>query len=252
MPVDLLPDLRVAVARGQIEAYFQPMVDVSTRRIVAVEALARWKHPEHGLIAPNVFIPLAEEHGLIGEIGAFMIAEGCRCAAAWNGGSARVQVSVNVSAAQLTTSSLLDQITDNLRRLSVPDDVLVVEITESLPVVEIAEVNALLNEMRLLGVGVSVDDYGTGHSTAEQLAGLPTTEVKIDMSRVQAATPNDPFIRGVVTLAHARGITVVAEGVETEAQLDIVRGLGVDRAQGYLFGRPESESDISRLLKNTP
>jgi EAL domain-containing protein (putative c-di-GMP-specific phosphodiesterase class I) len=248
--VNLVSDLAVAVERGEIEAYFQPQVDAASGRIVAMEALARWQHPTEGTIPPAVFIPIAEENNLITGIGNFMIDEGCRCASEWSDRGLGVEVAVNVSAAQLMTPELLDHLAATLRRRSLPADALVIEITESLPLVEVPEVSDLLKQMREIGLGISVDDFGTGYSSLEQLMGLPATEVKIDRSRVKDATDGDPFIVEVVELARSRGLRVVAEGVETEEQLRIVRELGVDRAQGYLFGRPQPEAEAVRLLES--
>ncbi|PRY68029.1 EAL domain-containing protein (putative c-di-GMP-specific phosphodiesterase class I) [Glaciihabitans tibetensis] len=247
--MDLVPDLSQAVARGEIIAYFQPQVDAITRRVVAVEALARWRHPTLGLILPGVFIPLAEQYGLIADIGSFMIDEGCRCAAEWDDRGFGVQVAVNVSAAQLRTPAMLDHVAVRLRQHELPAAALVIEITESLPVIAIAEVCDRLNRMRSIGLGISVDDYGTGFSSMSQLMALPATEVKIDRSRVQGGTSSDAFITEVVEMARDRGLRVVAEGVETEEQLRVVRELGVDRVQGYLFGRPLPERDTVHLLE---
>jgi EAL domain-containing protein (putative c-di-GMP-specific phosphodiesterase class I) len=247
--VDLVPDLAVAVARGEIAAYFQPQVDAATGRVVAMEALARWQHPTQGLVPPAVFIPLAEEHGLIAGIGNFMIDEGCRCASEWRDRGFGIEVAVNVSAAQLMTPELLDHLATTLQRRSLSAQVLVIEITESLPLVEVPEVSDLLKQMREIGLGISVDDFGTGYSSLEQLLGLPATEVKIDRSRVEDATDADPFIMDVVQMARGRGLRVVAEGVETAEQLRVVRELGVDRVQGYFFGRPLPEADTVELLE---
>ena len=229
-------------------AYFQPQVDAVTRRIVAMEALARWNHPEFGMILPSVFIPLAEENDLIAEIGTFMFDEACRCAADWTASGYTLSVSVNVSADQLHTSDLLDHVADGLARYSLPADVLVLEVTESLPLVNVPEVTSRLSEMRALGLGISVDDFGMGYSSVARLAQAQATEVKIDKSRVQNDELADPFLRDVMEMARDHQLRVVAEGVETEAQYRTVRDLGVDRAQGYLFGHPLPELETTRLL----
>jgi len=247
--VDVLPDLRGAVGRGEIRAHFQPQFDVATRRIVAVEALARWSHPVYGPIPPSVFIPFAEQHNLINDIGGAMIAEGCRCAALWRERGFDVQVAVNVSAAQLATSVVVDQIEESLGKYSLPGDRLVIEITESLPVIAVPGVHTVLEQIRAAGVTISVDDFGAGHWSIDQLMELPASEVKIDKSRIHAAGPADEFIRGVVTLAHTRALRVVAEGIESEEQLALVRELGVDRAQGFLLGRPRPEGEMTQLLE---
>jgi len=229
-------------------AHFQPQIDVNSGRIVAVEALARWQHPEHGFISPEVFIPLAEDSALIGEIGNFMMDEGARCAAEWNSGDYRIDVAVNVSPRQLVTLDFLDHLQADLNLYSLSAENVIIEITESLPVTDIPEVNIRLLELRSLGLGISVDDFGTGHTSIEQLHTLPLTEVKIDQSLVRGVDNSRELIEEVITVAHDRRMRVVAEGVETEKHFAFVRELGCDRAQGYYFGRPMEEADITRLL----
>lgn len=244
--MNLVSDLGGAVARGEIVTLFQPQVDALTRRIVGVEALARWDHPELGRIAPDVFIALAEENQLIGEIGGFMIDEGCRCAAIWKALGHDIDVAVNVSAAQLVDLDFLDRVEDSLARNGLSPESLVIEITESLPVVDVPEVNARLVQLRDLGLGISVDDFGTGYSSIAQLLVLPATELKLDQSLMQASAVM--LVRDAVAMAHKKGLRVVAEGVETEAQFDFARDLSCDRVQGFLFSRPASEADIGVLL----
>jgi len=246
--VDLATDLDGAAARGEMLAHFQPQIDVNTGRIVAVEALARWRHPELGFVSPEVFIPLAEDSDLIGEIGNFMMDEGARCAAEWNSGSHRVDVAVNVSPRQLVTLDFLDHLQSDLTRYDLPAENLIIEITESLPVTEVPAVNTRLLELRAIGLGISVDDFGTGHTSIDQLHTLPLTEVKIDQSLVRGIDNSRELIEEVISVAHDRGMRVVAEGVETEEHFAFVRELGCDRAQGYYFGRPMEESEITRLL----
>ena len=246
--MNLAIDLEGAVARGEMLAHFQPQIDVNSGRIVAVEALARWQHPEHGFISPEVFIPLAEDSALIGEIGNFMMDEGARCAAEWNSGDYRIDVAVNVSPRQLVTLDFLDHLQADLNLYSLSAENVIIEITESLPVTDIPEVNTRLLELRSLGLGISVDDFGTGHTSIEQLHTLPLTEVKIDQSLVRGVDNSRELIEEVITVAHDRRMRVVAEGVETEKHFAFVRELGCDRAQGYYFGRPMEEADITRLL----
>lgn len=250
--VNLVSDLAGAVDRGELLAFYQPQIDVLTHRIVAVEALARWDHPEFGIIAPTVFIPLAEANELIADIGFFMIDEGCRCAALWNGLGYEVDVAVNVSAAQLTTPDFLDHLGANLERLSLAPERLIIEITESLPVIDVPEVGARLRELRALGLGVSVDDFGTGYSSLAQLMGLPASELKIDQSLIHDADASGRLMLAVVEMAHDQGIRVVAEGVETREHFDLVRALHCDRAQGYLLGRPGPEAGVEALLIEQP
>jgi EAL domain-containing protein (putative c-di-GMP-specific phosphodiesterase class I) len=246
--MNVATELEGAVTRGEIRAVFQPQIDIATRRIVAVEALARWSHPQLGAVPPSDFIPVAEELGLIAEIGDFMLDEGCRCSSMWTAAGLTVEVAVNVSPAQLATVDFLDRIQSNLERHRLPADSLTIEITESLPVAEVPTVLLRLTELRELGVGVSVDDFGTGHASAERLATLPVSELKLDQSLVQNLNPPPQFLTEAIALAKEGGLRVVAEGVETEEQFERARRLGCDRAQGYLFGRPASEEEITREL----
>jgi EAL domain-containing protein (putative c-di-GMP-specific phosphodiesterase class I) len=246
--VNLVSDLDGAVERGEILAYFQPQIDVASGDVVAVEALSRWTHPEYGIISPAVFIPLAEAHDLIIEIGDFMLDEACRCAQDWCERGMDLEVAVNVSAAQLTTSAFLDRLQFNLSESGLNPDRITIEITESLPLMDVPEVTARLTELRDLGLGVSLDDFGTGFSTLGQLLNLPATELKIDQSLIQDAESSGRLMLAVVEMSHDRGLRVVAEGVETERQLAAVRELECDRAQGYLFGRPVPLAEIETLL----
>jgi EAL domain-containing protein (putative c-di-GMP-specific phosphodiesterase class I) len=246
--MNVTTELSGAVTRGEIRAVFQPQIDIASRRIVAVEALARWTHPTLGAVSPAEFIPLAEQLGLIGEIGDFMLDESCRCSSQWIAAGLIVEVAVNVSPAQLATVDFLDRIQSNLDRHNLSADSLTIEITESLPVAEVPTVLVRLAELRDLGVGVSVDDFGTGHASTERLATLPVSELKLDQSLVQDLNPPPLFLTEAIALARAGGVRVVAEGVETEEQFERAREIGCDRAQGYLFGRPASEADITREL----
>jgi EAL domain-containing protein (putative c-di-GMP-specific phosphodiesterase class I) len=246
--MDLAADLDGAVLRGEIVAVYQPQVDMHSGRIVGVEALARWNHPDYGPISPATFIPIAEEHELISEIGDFMIDEGCRCASEWNSLGHRVDVAVNVSAAQLLTLDFLDRVSHNLARFGLAPDRIVIEVTESLPVVDRPGVAERLYLLRDLGLGISIDDYGTGYSSLERFATVPATEIKLDQSLIQDEADAAHVLSDAVEEAHAMRVRVVAEGIETDDQLERARALGCDRAQGYLFSRPVGEADIVRLL----
>lgn len=246
--MDLAEQLGTAVERGEIVALFQPQVDTATRQIVAVEALARWNSPHFGRVAPDVFIPIAESHDLIVDIGNFMLDESCRCVSGWNASGASVEIAVNVSAAQLSTVDFLDRVQSNLSRYGLAAASLNIEITESLPVAEVPEVRRRLDALGGLGLGVSVDDFGTGHSSVERLLTLPATELKLDKSLVRTAGPAPEFLTAAIALAHRRGMRVVAEGVETDEHLARARRLGCDRAQGFLFGRALPEAEIGRVL----
>jgi EAL domain-containing protein (putative c-di-GMP-specific phosphodiesterase class I) len=236
--MELVSDLRGAIDRSEIAAYYQPQVDVRTLEVVAVEALARWNHPDFGLVVPSIFIPLAEAHELIHEIGAFMIDEGTRRAAEWTALGLDIEVAINVSAAQLADLAFLDRLDRALEERAAPPEKIVIEITESLPLLQVDEVSTRLHALRSRGLGLSIDDFGTGYSTITHLAGIPATEMKIDKSLIQDADAAGAVLRNVIAEAHVQGLRVVAEGVETERHLATARELECDRAQGYLFGRP--------------
>jgi EAL domain-containing protein (putative c-di-GMP-specific phosphodiesterase class I) len=244
-------DLVGAVARGEIAAHYQPQVSLVSGRIVAIETLSRWNHPERGMVAPDVFIPVAESTGLIAEIGAFMIEEGCREAVHLRENGHDTEVSVNVSAVQLATDAFYDTTLEVIERLSPSPASLTIEITESRGIHDLDLAVTRLDGLRSLGVGISVDDFGTGYSSIDQVLLLPATEVKIDRSITQDCSEEGAaVIVAAVALAREWSMVVVAEGVETEAQLDRVRDLGCDRAQGYLLGRPVSADEIDLLMSD--
>ena len=246
---NLVTALHGAVDRGELAAWFQPQVDLRSGRIVAAEALCRWTHPEFGNVPPTVFIPLAEENGLIDEIGEFMLEQGCLAAAEWANRDHRVEVSVNVSPAQLVTSAFTDHLAEQLKSLELPPRSLTVEITESLVIQDMPRVVQRLDELRSLGLGVALDDFGVGQASLAQLDRLHATELKIDRSLVaDDSEETSILLHGVVQKVHAAGLRVVAEGIETAAQLERVRALDCDRAQGYLLAMPLPKPRMSELL----
>jgi EAL domain-containing protein (putative c-di-GMP-specific phosphodiesterase class I) len=252
MSLNLISDLRGAVERDEIVAYYQPQVELESLDVIAVEALARWVHPDFGLISPGVFIPMAEAHELIHDIDCFMVDEATRSAATWHASGIDIVVAVNISASELRTLDCLDHLQRNLEKLSLPPEKLVIEVTESLPVINVAEVITRLHELRALGLGISIDDFGTGYSSLAQLVGIPATEMKLDKCLIQDEHTSQKLLRAVVDSAHDEGLTVVAEGIETEQHLEIARALGCDRGQGYLFGRPVPAQEFSSILRRGP
>ena len=245
----LVRDLYGAVERGEIVAHYQPQIDLATHRIVAAEALARWKHPELGVIAPGVFIPIAEETALIHSLGRFMIEQVLETIATWQSHGLNLEASVNVSANQLTTSDFFDLLDADLSRLDFRPGAVTIEITESYPILETPLIALRLDELRQRGLGISIDDYGVGYSSLQQLERMPATELKIDQSLVQDESVQSlALMTAVVELAHWRGLRVVAEGVETLEQLERVRELECDRAQGYLLGRPMPQEEFEALV----
>lgn len=248
----LKSDLSSALQRGELFAYFQPQQDLATGRIVSVEALCRWQHPVLGLLSPTLFIPLAEEVGVIHEIGMFMLEQSYDAAMAWQRAGMDVEVSVNVSATQLATGAFAERVIRVARESGLRPRTLTIEITESVPILELEPVVARLDQLRASGLGVSIDDYGTGHTSVSQLDDLPVTELKLDQSLVQ--NDSDALAEELALLvgrAHERDIRVVAEGVETFADLDRCRALGCDRAQGYLIGKPMAREDLESLLSRS-
>ena len=245
-------DLSSALGRGELFAYFQPQQDLATGRIVSVEALCRWQHPVLGLLSPTLFIPLAEQLGVIHEIGLFMLEESFDAACAWQRNGMDLEVSVNVSATQLASDEFSERVIRVSQEAALPPRTITVEITESVPILELEPVLGRLNLLRESGVGVSIDDYGTGHTSVSQLSELPVTELKLDQSLVQ--TESDELVAELAELVrtvHDRDIRVVAEGVETFADLDRTRLLGCDRVQGYLIGMPMAREDLESLLTRT-
>lgn len=238
-------DLVGAVDRHEILAYYQPQIDLAAGTIVAVEALSRWQHPTRGLLQPNLFIGLAEQSSLILEIGDEMIDNGCRCSRLWG-----LEVAVNVSAAQLATAEFFDHLVARLAEESLGDNAITVEITESKAIADPDEVARRLTLLRDIGVDISIDDFGSGFSSLDQVLSLPVSEVKLDRSLIQGhLRESEEMMRSIIAIAHARGIRVVAEGIETAAHLELARSLGCDRAQGYLLGMPTPENEVGELLR---
>jgi len=234
--------LRRAVEHREFVTYYQPVVSLATRRIVGMEALVRWQHPELGIVPPADFIGLAEDTGLIVDIGALVLRTACFQTRAWQArGLGRLRVAVNISARQLQQASFLEQVVQVLDETGLESDCLGLELTET-SIIENAESAAeLLTELRKLGVSVAIDDFGTGYSSLSYLKQLPIDTVKLDRSFVNDATTNPDdaaLVMAVVTLAHNLRLKVIAEGVETEEQMNFLRLLRCDEGQGYLFSKP--------------
>jgi len=246
--VSLRADLPGAALRGELIAYYQPQIDVASGRIVAAEALARWWHPQLGLVPPLDFIPIAEETGAIHEIGDFMIEQSCGFAASAD--AEGIEVAVNVSAVQLTDPGFSDRLTEAYLRHGLSPAHLTVELTESQPVLNVPDAIAQLEKLRSLGIGVSIDDFGSGHSSLRQLQTLPFSELKIDQSLIREDTEETwSRVATLVAIARHRGLRIVAEGIETQAQYDRVRDAGCDRAQGYFLGMPMPRAEFAAFAR---
>jgi diguanylate cyclase (GGDEF)-like protein/PAS domain S-box-containing protein len=237
-------DLRDAIARSEFELFYQPIVEVASTRLRGAEALVRWRHPLRGLVPPDQFIPLAEETGLINALGEWVVQKACADAAAW---PKPLKVSVNLSALQFRNSNLLDVILCALVESGLPPDRLELEITESVLLESDTDPLAVIRRLKNLGVSLALDDFGTGYSSLSYLTKFPFDKIKIDKSFTQQLTKRAEcaaIISSVRALGIGLNMLTVAEGVETEQQLTLLRAAGVDLAQGYLFGRPCPLSDF--------
>jgi diguanylate cyclase (GGDEF)-like protein len=239
--LSLQNDLRAAVERGQLELYYQPKIDARLGQIRGVEALLRWNHPERGIIGPSLFIPIAERFGLINAIGAWVIDEACRQMGAWVDSGVRMRVAINLSMHQLHEADLVARIGNALALHRVDPSQLLCEITESVAMEDIKNSQRAFDGLADIGVFLSIDDFGTGYSSLSYLRQLPARQLKIDrsfVSDVEASTDARAIVSAVVQLAHALGLRVVAEGVETQGQRDVLLSLGCDELQGFFLARP--------------
>ena len=247
--IGLEADLRMALPRGEFEVYFQPEVDLDTREVTGAEALVRWHHPERGLLAAGQFIGIAEECGLISEIGDWVLVEACRVATEWQADpdTESLVMRVNLSAHQLSRSNSVATVTDIVRTTAVNPTGLCLEITETALMSDAASSLEVLEGLRDLNVMLAVDDFGTGYSSLAYLKRFPVNILKIDQSFV-AGLPSDgddlAIVESIISLAKALRLDIVAEGVETEEQAAALLDLGCRRAQGYLFGRPVPLADF--------
>jgi diguanylate cyclase (GGDEF)-like protein/PAS domain S-box-containing protein len=242
-------DLRDAIQNDVLRPYYQPLIDLATGRITGFEALVRWPHAERGMISPAEFIPVAEETGLINALGGLMLRRACMDAARWPDD---VRVAVNLSPLQFRVGNLLSVVMDALKQSGLPARRLELEITETLLLEKSEQVLATLHALRALGVRISMDDFGTGYSSLSYLRSFPFDKIKIDQSFVRDLDANrdaQAIIRSIVSLGIGLGVTITAEGVETEAELRCLRSEGCHEAQGFLFSRARPNAEIVGLLR---
>ena len=246
---ELAADMRRALARNELELFYQPQVDLDGE-VRALEALLRWRHPKRGLLAPGQFIDIAEETGIIVPIGTWVIEEACRRCVLWNRERERpIKVSVNVSALQFYFSDLAEVVRGALERTGLRPELLELELTETVLLRDIRKCSYDLEQIRALGVTIAIDDFGAGYSCLSYLRKLPVDVVKIDRSFIADLKPGAmPSLVGALTsMAHGMGLRVVAEGIERTDQMELLRSLAVDLVQGYLIGRPRRLSDDEQV-----
>jgi diguanylate cyclase (GGDEF)-like protein len=252
--VRLESELHAALARGEFELYYQPKVDTMSGTFYSAEALIRWRHPERGLVSPAAFIPLAEECGLIGPIGEWVLREACRQGRAWQlAGLPSLRIAVNVAAAQFRSGNLVETIRRAIADAQFEPRLLEVELTESAVMSDPEESIKTLERLSEMGVLVSVDDFGTGYSSMSYLRRFPIDHLKIDrsfLSEITARSDDASIVGAIVSLAHNLRLKVIAEGVETTAQLDLLKTLGCDQYQGYQFSPPVPVPDFERLMRS--
>jgi EAL domain-containing protein (putative c-di-GMP-specific phosphodiesterase class I) len=241
----LAHDLRRALTAGELELHYQPTVNLRTLRMSGVEALLRWRHPERGIISPTTFIPIAEDAGLITEIGRWALMTACRDAARW---PAHLKVAVNLSAAQFREGDIVDDVRAALSRAGLRPERLILEITESLLLGESAATFETLNRLKALRVEIAMDDFGTGYSSLSYLRNYSFDSIKIDREFVGGAK-NAPIIQAIVQLAQALGMTTVAEGIESAEDLAMLRAAGCSEGQGFLFSEAVPAARILEMIE---
>jgi diguanylate cyclase (GGDEF)-like protein len=246
----LVNELRQALELNQFELYFQPKMDALSLQVTAAEALLRWHHPERGIVGPDIFIPLAERYGLISAIGNWVLEEACRTAARWRERGLRMRVAVNFSGYQVREDDLVDRIEAALRRHHIQPGRFTCEITESVAMEDTKVTQRTFDKMRQAGFHVSIDDFGTGYSSLGTLRKLPAAELKIDrtfVSDLEESEDARSIVKSIVDMARALGLRVVAEGVETVGQRELLVAMGCDELQGFLFSLPIPAQELERL-----
>lgn len=252
--ITLEAELRHALANQQFELFYQPQIDLRSGRIIGAEALIRWRHPARGLVRPLDFLPFAEETGLIIPINEWVIAEACRVCQGWrNGDLPRLRMAVNLSPVQFRNRDMVALVGDILDRTGLDPKLLELELTETILMHDAEAVTIALRKLRQRGVSISIDDFGTGYSSLAYVKKFPVDRIKIDQSFVRNMTtdPNDAaIVRAVINLGHSLGIDVIAEGVENQDQVEILRAEGCEEAQGYLFAKPLPLAEFEALVRS--
>ena len=237
-------ELRRAIENSELFLVYQPLFSLKARSLTGVEALVRWRHPSGAVMPPGDFIPFAEKNGLIGQLGSFVLDEACRQLAGWaarDGWPAAFTMAVNVSGRELSDPGLPGRVAEMVRRHGVPPPQLCLEITETALIAEVGDVQETLSALSAIGVRIALDDFGTGYSTLAHLQRLNVDILKIDRSfveQISQSTRDRKIVAAVTAMSHALGMTVVAEGIETSHQLDILADLDCDKVRGCSSGSP--------------
>jgi EAL domain-containing protein (putative c-di-GMP-specific phosphodiesterase class I) len=243
----VLHELRSGLGRDELRVHYQPIVDITTGATHGVESLVRWQHPQRGLLLPAEFLPLAEESGLLVDLGAWVLRAASRQGALWQQDQP-LSISVNLSVRQLLHRDLVPQVQQLLDESGLPPEQLTLEVTETALIADLAAASTVLEQLRGLGVRLALDDFGTGYSSLAYLRHLPVDELKLDRSFL--VDLDDPqslaVVSAVIDVAHALDMIVVGEGVEHPDQLETLGRLGCDLAQGFLCGRPAAAADLRR------
>ncbi len=241
-------DLRQAVMCGEFELHYQPLVSIRDRKIAGCEALMRWRHPKRGLVSPTEFIPVAEDAGIVNQLGEWALRTACMEAVTWRDD---IVIAVNVSSVQFKNDSLVQLVMDSLAESGLPPQRLELEITESVLLHDNETTLRVLHQIKTLGVRISMDDFGTGYSSLNYLRRFPFDKVKIDRSFIENIA-DDPsslaIVQAVISIAKSRDIATTAEGVETKEQLELLRALGCTEMQGFLFSKAKPAAELASLL----
>jgi diguanylate cyclase (GGDEF)-like protein/PAS domain S-box-containing protein len=252
--LDMENELRTALVNNEMCIHYQPKVNILTEKVVGMEALLRWRHPTKGLILPNDFLPVAENTGLIHELGIWVFREVCKQAKEWdNQGIKDFTVAVNISATQFTRSDFVGQIVSTLNNTRVDPNLIEIEITENTVLHDVDTVTSIISQLRSLGISSSLDDFGTGYSSLHYIKKFTIDSLKIDISFINNITsdPDDvAIVTAIIAMAHAMHVKVIAEGVENNEQLNILKKLGCDEIQGYIYSRAKPKDEATLLLKS--
>lgn len=249
-------DVKRALDNNEFEAFFQPIVNISDGRLYGFEALARWIHPERGLVSPGEFIPVAEASGLIVPLGLHILEDACSTLTSWRErfpGTDKLTMSVNISAKQFIDPGLVEEVEAILKRTKLPPELLKLEITETVVMSDAIESTKRLDALKSLGLLLAIDDFGTGYSSMSYLQKFPMDQLKVDLSfvrKMEEAAENIEIVRAIVNMAHSLRLRVVAEGIETERQRDLLYSLQCDYGQGYLYSKPVPRDEAAGLMDN--